>query len=490
MLDKQISIKKEKSEILTKPITYFLMVLCAYLCMAWLDEGYSHPDEHFQILELATYKNHTNLDGLPWEFVKEVRPTIQAWTVILFFKILSYFVSQVSPFLISFLTKALAAFLSALSCILFYISFRNELETTGHKQWFFLFTAFNYVTFCHASHFSSEIISADFFIIGLALLFYKPLPLHYLRYALAGVLFGFAFITRYQTGIMLFGLFAWLLWVQKISLKSLILLVGGVSLVFLLGIGLDSLFYGHLICTAWRYLYFNLIAGYAKNFGTSHWTYFQTLYALPFGPLYFLGSIYFMLKKPLHVITWIMLPFLVIHQLIGHKEIRFLFPLMGFIPFILISALQIWQNKNLKKYSQTWIYTIWYINIIPIIFHVVTHYHLFDIYHYLWQNRQNQTIALYRYSPPNQPVTDFGLPLEFYFPNNILLQNYSELPIESRNTHLKWVMTACSQSFPYAQNAKLIYDSCSPNKLISFYNYFTRTKRSFLYRYRGQIYQI
>jgi len=41
-------------------------------------------------------------------------------------------------------------------------------------------------------------------------------------------------------------------------------------------------------------------------------------------------------KDPL---TWTVLPFLLIHVWIGHKEIRFLFPLLGLLPLLIITGL-------------------------------------------------------------------------------------------------------------------------------------------------------
>lgn len=501
MLAKLLDLRRKSTtilpQILVTPLTLFSMVLCAYLCMAWFDQGYAHPDEHFQILELATYKNHSCPNGVPWEFHEEIRPTIQVWFVILLIKILSFFLTEAPPLLLAFLTKAFAAILSATSCFAIYISFKDELNTSDQKKWFFLFLAFNCVTFCHASHFSSEVISADFFMIGLSLLFYKQTQIKHIRYFFIGCLLGAAFITRYQTGLMLFGLIAWLMLFQKISLKNFFFLLCGIGLVVLFGVILDTAFFGHFICTAWRYFNFNLVKGYAAGFGTSHWTYFHLLYTPLFGPLYILGPLYFMRKKPTHVITWVMLPFLFIHQLIGHKELRFMLPLMGFIPFILFYDLQMLQSNSkyqyLKNRVKKWNPIIWYINTILILFHIFSHYHPFVTYHYLWQNHRNQTTILYRYYPPKDPNKDVSLlpPYEFYLPNNIRLKNYSDFQSSSpHSSYLQLVWVTCDQQFPFTQNTKLIYDSCPTGKIGAMYNNYKWPKRSFIFRHIARIYQL
>lgn len=485
------------SQILVTPLTLFYMVLCAYICMAWLDQGYAQLDEHFQILELATYKNHSTPNGVPWEFHDEIRPTIQVWFVILLIKTLSFFFTEASPLFIAFLTKAFAAILSAISCSAIYMSFKDELNTPYQKKWFFIFTAFNCITFSHAAHFSSEVISADFFMIGLSLLFYKQTQINPIRYFLIGCLLGAAFITRYQTGLMLFGFISWLTLVQKISLKNLFLLFGGIGLVILFGVILDTVFFGHFICTAWRYFYFNLIKGYAAKFGTSHWTYFKLLYAPPFGPFYFLGPLYFMRKNPTHVITWVMIPFLVIHQLIGHKELRFMIPLMGFIPFILFYDLQMLQINSkyqyLKNRVNKWLPIIGYTNAIFILLHIFCHYNLFITYQYLWQNHRNQPTILYPYYAPENLKKDIALqpPHEFYLPNNMRLKNYSDIQSSSpHNIHAQLVWVSCNQHFPFTQNTKLIYDSCPSGKMGEIYNNYKWPKRSFMFSHLARIYQL
>ena len=47
----------------------------------------------------------------------------------------------------------------------------------------------------------------------------------------------------------------------------------------------------------------------------------------------------FMMKKMKHFLTWIFIPFLFFHSLVPHKELRFLFPFVNFIPFVVVTVL-------------------------------------------------------------------------------------------------------------------------------------------------------
>ena len=48
------------------------------------------------------------------------------------------------------------------------------------------------------------------------------------------------------------------------------------------------------------------------------------------------------------------MPFLLVHVLIGHKEIRFLFPLLAFVPVFIIEALSYVQQKYPLWFSTKW----------------------------------------------------------------------------------------------------------------------------------------
>ncbi|MEO6759288.1 MAG: hypothetical protein ABIO24_07520, partial [Saprospiraceae bacterium] len=51
-----------------------------YGVTAWFSAGYHHPDEHFQLLELANYKlGGTTAAELSWEFRDRIRPGLQPW---------------------------------------------------------------------------------------------------------------------------------------------------------------------------------------------------------------------------------------------------------------------------------------------------------------------------------------------------------------------------------------------------------------------------
>jgi len=147
-----------------------------------------------------------------------------------------------------------------------------------------------------------------------------------------------AFEFRYQIILMAGGLGLWLLLVAKARWKSIF--VGSIGFLIVVGIGFlaDRYGYGKWTFPFYNYFRVNLIEGKAAEFGTE--PFFAYLYLAVenyFAPVVFvlmISLLVFWIRKPRHALVWITLPFFIFHCLIGHKEDRFLIPLL--IPAILI----------------------------------------------------------------------------------------------------------------------------------------------------------
>ena len=122
-----------------------------------------------------------------------------------------------------------------------------------------------------------------------------------------------------------------------------------------MGIFIDTWFYGEYILTFFNYFYVNIIADVASQFGVSPWYiicwYVLKFPTLPIGIIILLAWVILGIKKPLNIFLWSIIPFILIHSIIPHKEERFLFPIVFFMPILLILA---WQElpyiaRMLKK---------------------------------------------------------------------------------------------------------------------------------------------
>jgi phosphatidylinositol glycan class B len=176
---------------------------------------------------------------------------------------------------------------------------------------------------------SSETFSAAFFALGLAVaLRARTAP----RLTLAGLLCGLAFESRYQTGLLGLGLFAWLAMIARIGGARLTAFACGGAAALLIGAFADHWGYGAWVFPPLGYVNVNLMQGVAEHqFGRE--PVFAYLYLLP-AQIFFAITLVLMasmvamwLRNGRHVLTWVTLPFVLAHVAIAHKEARFLFPL-------------------------------------------------------------------------------------------------------------------------------------------------------------------
>lgn len=157
---------------------------------------------------------------------------------------------------------------------------------------------------------------------------------------LSGLLVSLAFQFRYQMAFAAFGLLAWLLVYRKLDLLHWTYLSVGALIGLGIGFAADQWLYGSWQFTPYIYFQSNILEGKAATFGVSPWWFYFTesfknlglginllVFALLFIGLY---------RSWKHPFTWIFIPFLFAHILVGHKELRFMFPML--IPFITLLA--------------------------------------------------------------------------------------------------------------------------------------------------------
>ena len=149
---------------------------------------------------------------------------------------------------------------------------------------------------------------------------------------------GFSFLFRYQAGFMIVGFAAWLLFIEKEKLKYLITFSLVILSIIGAGVLVDIWFYGEFTFSAYNYFYENIMLNKAQDYGVDPWWSYITAFierAIPPFSILFLGAFgilfYFKWKNPL---TWVLVPFILIHFVLSHKELRFLFPMVYFLPII------------------------------------------------------------------------------------------------------------------------------------------------------------
>lgn len=324
----------------------FLFSLGFHIVTAWFSGGFYQFDEHFQILEFLNWKIAGNDSQiLPWEFKHKMRPGLQVYIYWSITKVM-HLLGITSPFIISFVLRLLSSIIGWLAIVkLTQISFKwftNRkdqivIATLSSSLWF--------IPYIH-SRTSSENLCGSLFFLGVAIMVSKVKPIikNPLRQSvpdnhclISGLLMGLAFMTRYQVGIMIFGLIIWVLFIAKLTPKStLLIFLGGFAGVFI-GFVTDTWAYGEMVFTPWRYFYQNLIVGNSATFGDHPWWKYLYWLARELPPLSTILMVLVLIawaKFRSHLLTWTTLPIFFVHLFFQNKATRFLFPILPAIPIL------------------------------------------------------------------------------------------------------------------------------------------------------------
>jgi phosphatidylinositol glycan class B len=415
----------DKNELPLKWI--YITAMIVFFLTAWFSVGYNHYDEHFQIMEFAGLKlGLTEKANLPWEYTCMMRPALQPLIVVLVYKTFAV-IGITNPFIIAFslrLLTAILAFVSIHMVIKVYkpmITSRKLFYALLMLSFFLWFVPYNSVRF------SSETVSGRVFLIGLAWFLLRKQP-KLLDYLIAGILMGISFIIRYQIACMILGFAAWLIF-RKTGFRNLFIFVTGIMIIIALGVVIDSWFYDKWVLTSWNYFQQNILLNKAANFGTSPWWYYieQTFLKAfpPISVIYILSVFIYFIIYPKSVLTWTIIPFLAIHFLIPHKELRFMYPLIGFLPVMMIESVNyLMKHKGyeLLEHSVTKVSVkvLWYLNLGMLVFLIFRPAdNQISMYESIWDNYKTPVKLCFTNDNPYQKA---GLYLNFYKRKCVLFQ--------------------------------------------------------------------
>ena len=327
-------------------------------------------DEYFQIVELASFKlGRTPTEALPWEYAARIRPWLQPGAFVLLARGLDE-LGVKHPFVQLRLFHVVSGLLSWAAMAALVLAVRRWFPSARWRRVAALSLALPCFVPYLAARVSSESGSSTFLALALAALIAPGAGsigdgrLNPLRHLAAGLGLGLAFSLRYQTGIAVFGLLSWVFVYEPDRWRKLGLMSVGLAVPLGAGLAIDAWGYGVLEVVPWNYLRENLIAGHASRFGTMpFFAYLGLLAALfpPFGLALLGGLLLFWWKWPRHLLTWITLPFFAAHSLIGHKEIRFLFPILPAATLCLVLLLATeaparrWEARAVRALKVLWL---------------------------------------------------------------------------------------------------------------------------------------
>ena len=326
-----------------------MFALVVYFITAWNSHGYYHADEHYQIIEFAGIKLGThNPSDLAWEYGAKIRSTIQP--TLAYWVIASLKVFDVNnPYNQVFMLRLLSMLLAIITISYFISATHNQFKNETIKRVYYFLAYFLWFETVLSVRFSSEAWSGLFFLLGIS--FYLKNQKNTVTPFVVGLFFGLSFLFRFQIAFAIAGCVSWMLFINREKLTYAIKM-GSIGIFILIaGFALDSWFVGETTFTIWNYFYKNIVEDVASGFGTSPWYFYMikiTTYPsfiIGAALLFSLGTLVIYDRKSLFL--WSFIPFLILHSIIPHKEMRFLFPLVYFVPVFLCTALN-FLSKTIK----------------------------------------------------------------------------------------------------------------------------------------------
>lgn len=331
-------------------MTVLFIAFAVYLVTAINSKGYFHYDEHYQIIEFANLKLGVNEPSdLAWEYNAQMRSAAQPAICVALVKTLG-FADIKDPYTIALSLRLLTLLLSFTAITFFVRSSWQLVENRNRKLYILLSYLLWFLPFLNV-RFSAESWSGALFLFAVAILQLTSTD-RKRQFMLVGIVLGLSFLCRFQSALLTIGLLGWLIFIKKEDIKYIGILVGGGCIALIGGMAIDCWFYETLVFTPWNYFNMTILqSGNAPSFGTSPWHYYiNTILnstVTPVGCAILTCLCILVYKRSEMLLLWVIFPFLIIHSIIPHKEDRFLFPLINFIPLMITLGWQEISNQFL-----------------------------------------------------------------------------------------------------------------------------------------------
>lgn len=417
----------------------FYISLAFHIFAAIFSTGFQHFDEHFQIYEFLNYKLG-NIPGtnLPWEFREQIRPWFQVFTYFGVYKSLG-FVDITSPFIFAFIIRLITSLfgLFALTRLIPLIKLWIPSKKYQVMTWGFLNLSW-FVPYIQTRT-NSESFGISFFLWGMSIfLLLIENKKNLVRAGLvSGFLFGFSYLSRSPMAIMVAALWFWAIFINRSNVKLLLSTAVGILVVIGLGVIFDYWGYGSWTFSTWNYFEANFLKDALSSFGVDPWWWYFRLTFNRGIPLISLPIIlvtlwgWCMYRK--HPLTWVTLSLFIFHSYVGHKELRFIFPVIILVPIFLGLFLSHFSEKVEELYKKKWVRGIWkFVLVVNFTFLMIGSFRAanpsVDFYKFIW-NSDIKEINVHG----ENPYTMLGLPLEFYKKEDLVINQVEKYPLSNEH---------------------------------------------------------
>lgn len=346
----------------TQLIPYRKLLLAALVVMvvtAWFSVGYYHPDEHYQLFEFYNFRHgYSPLSDLPWEYAVRCRAALQPF-IVYCCSVAFESVGIYNPFLVAGTLRVLMALLMWYTTVRITAVLLPDFATERGRKFFvtcsFLLWFIPYL----GVRFSAENIAAIFFFQAVSIILAARQRNNVGGIGsiiMVGLLLGFTVFLRLQMGFAIAGLGLWLLFMGRWPLRFWLAMVTAALVAMGLSVLVDHWFYGEWVFTPYNYFDINIIKNVAAKFGVDPWYHYFILFAklaiMPLSlcllPLFIAG----VARRKTHLYAFVTLCFVIGHMAIGHKEMRFLFPMV--LPLVYFASVGIEPLLTAHGHKKWW----------------------------------------------------------------------------------------------------------------------------------------
>ncbi len=400
-----------------------LYSLLLHVVSAVLMTGFVGWDEHYQIYEFLGAKlGVTAYSDLAWEYPHRMRSWIQPGMYYLITKPL-HIIGLENPFWLAGILRLISGLLAFIALSFFNIASQNWFK--NKQVWLFsvIFSHFLwFIPYIHTRT-SSEGVATTLLILALGMILTVK-DRGWKRHFAIGVILGLSFQFRFQFGFIVAFLWFWQMLIKKESKKYLGIQALGISICFFNELITARWGYGVWTFPPYNYFYENVFLNKQANFGKSPWWGYLMIMmdkGTPlFGSLGLLILLFFWGTQRKHILTWVTLPLFLLHSYFDVKVIRFIFPVITFIPFMLAI---LWDKYDLEKLRSRYKFVDWGlkgifgINVVLLLYvSSRTVEPLVDLQSYIYKNRDRFKEIQYLGANPFSPI---GLKMSFYIPENV-----------------------------------------------------------------------
>jgi phosphatidylinositol glycan class B len=295
-------------------------------------EGFHRPDEYLGIFQWMQLKlGDISSEYLSWEFKAQIRTWIKPY----FFSIIVTFCRFLkinNPFYQATILRFICSFFGFIAVYQISQSIIKSRKSDQFKKIALIaIGSLWFLPFIHART-TGENLGASFFVFGCHFFLKR-------KNFLAGLMMGLCFAFRFQMIFMIAPYILWQFIFNNFKVRPFAKLLAGMVTSTLISTTIDYFGYGNWTFTPFNYYYQNIVLGVASSFGVDPWwKYFDYIFFKgipPFSLIFLLVSLYSWIKRPFSIYSFVSIPFFIVHSLIAHKELRFLFPLWIFMPFLI-----------------------------------------------------------------------------------------------------------------------------------------------------------